>query len=48
MLVVFVYVPWLDCLQEVQVYSAGGGREIVKVLVGNKIDKVRPFAVDAE
>lgn len=27
-------------LQEVEVYSAGGGREIVKLLVGNKVDKV--------
>ncbi len=28
-------------LQEVEVYSTGGGREIVKVLVGNKVDKER-------
>ena len=28
-------------LQEVEVYSTGGGREIVKVLVGNKVDKDR-------
>ncbi|KAM3574885.1 hypothetical protein VYU27_003209 [Nannochloropsis oceanica] len=28
-------------LQEVEVYSTGGGREIIKVLVGNKVDKDR-------
>lgn len=31
-------------LQEVEVYSPAGGRDVVKLLVGNKIDKVRqPF-----
>jgi hypothetical protein len=28
-------------LQEVEVYSPAGGRDVVKLLVGNKIDKVR-------
>jgi GTPase SAR1 family protein len=27
-------------LQEVEVYSPGGGKDVVKLLVGNKIDKV--------
>lgn len=30
-------------LQEVEVYSPAGGRDVVKLLVGNKIDKVRPL-----
>lgn len=30
--------PWL---QEVEVYAPGGGRDVVKLLVANKIDKVR-------
>jgi hypothetical protein len=32
-------------LQEVEVYSPAGGRDVVKLLVGNKIDKVRTIAV---
>jgi Ras-related protein Rab-18 len=28
-------------LQEVEVYSPAGGRDVVKLLVGNKVDKVR-------
>lgn len=28
-------------LQEVEVYSPAGGKDVVKLLVGNKIDKVR-------
>ncbi len=33
-------------LQEIEVYTpAGGARNVVKVLVGNKIDKVSMFAL---
>lgn len=32
-------------LQEVEVYSPAGGRDVVKLLVGNKIDKVRRLMV---
>lgn len=31
--------PWL---QEVEVYSPGGGKGVIKLLVANKIDKVPP------
>jgi Ras-related protein Rab-18 len=32
-------------LQEVEVYSPGGGKDVVKLLVGNKIDKVRSLSL---
>ncbi|POM69715.1 Rab18 family GTPase, partial [Phytophthora palmivora] len=35
-------------LQEVEVYSPAGGRDVVKLLVGNKIDKVRSVMSDSQ